>query len=144
MQRLLLILKMEPWLKYNAKWENIVSILIVDDEILIAEYFKTLVQNMTDSEVMITYSGKDAVEIAKTEKPALIFMDISMENKTAGIDSCNKIKELFPDIRIYLVSAYNEENFKNELNDCKHAGYIDKTTFSKYVGNIIKLSNDKK
>ena len=119
------------------------SILIADDEILIAEYFKTLVENITDQKVIVAYSGKDAVQKTKTEQPDIIFMDISMETKTAGIEACNEINKLFPEIVIYFVSAYNEENYERELNKCMYSGYIDKTTFSKYVGNAIKLIDEK-
>ena len=64
-------------------------------------------------------------------------MDISMESEIAGIVACKEIIRLYPDIKIYFVSAYPEETYAKQLADCRFEGYIDKTNFINYIDNYL-------
>ena len=71
-------------------------------------------------QVLTASSGEEALKVAAAERPALIFMDITMPGM-GGIACCNAIKtdcEL-RDIPVIMVSSHGEEE---DLEACKKAG----------------------
>ena len=113
------------------------QIMIVEDEFITCEYFSQHIQKQLGYEAATAHSKKEALDLVGKVKPDVIFMDIAMETSTAGIEACQEIKADHPEIRIYLVSAYTEENFKSSLITCKHNGYIDKTQFTDVVADYL-------
>ena len=78
------------------------KILIVDDEELLVKGIRFNLQN----EGYETVTGKDgleAVELARTEKPDLIILDIMMPNMD-GLTACARIRE-FSSVPIILLTA---------------------------------------
>ena len=66
------------------------KILIVDDEENIRSVLKGMLEK--DYDILEAGDGSEAVNIACSQKPDLIFMDILMPG-TDGYTACNKIKE---------------------------------------------------
>lgn len=90
------------------------KILIVDDNpkiSFIAE--KQISSVMPDSVVISSTSGETAIELAKKEKPQVVFLDIFMPGMN-GYQLCNKLKNepQTEDIPVVLIISleYNEEN----------------------------------
>lgn len=84
------------------------KILVTDDE----ENIRLLVSNMLgkDYDVLGASNGREAVSIARQQKPALILMDILMP-KMDGYTACHKIKQdpLTRDIPVVMLSAIGHE-----------------------------------
>jgi two-component system LytT family response regulator len=81
--------------------------LIVDDVENVAESLKQLIVEFCDGvEVIgIANSADDAIEIIKTEKPDIVFLDIQMPGKS-GFDLLNSFEKV--DFSVIFVTAYNE------------------------------------
>ena len=109
------------------------KILIVDDRtenrIMLANYFKLFSSN----ERMIILQADNssaAVDLALSEKPDLILMDIKLETDEAGLEAARRIKadEAMKNIPIWAVTAYaslGENGIAEEHKLCQAAGCSD-------------------
>jgi len=113
-------------------------VLVVEDEFIIAEVNKNIIQELGHEVVGVAYNGNDSVELSCLLRPDVVFMDISMEGRTDGIDACKKIKDRCPEIKIYFVTAYVEEVYTKELENIKYDGYIDKIDFGNVIAGLLK------
>ncbi len=78
------------------------KILVVDDEALLVKGIRFNLQN--DGYQVITGSdGVEAVELAQSQKPDLIVLDVMMP-RMDGLTACSKIRE-FSDVPIILLTA---------------------------------------
>ena len=107
------------------------NVLIVEDEYITGEFFSQFLRQHFDCKTSIAHSKQEAIAMVEELKPSVVFMDIAMETKTAGIEACREIKARFPHIKVYMVSAYTEEIYQEELRDSSYNGFIDKTSFTK-------------
>ena len=81
--------------------------IIVDDELWSVEQFKLECQNV-DGISLIGYFDNpfDAIDFAKTNEVDLAFLDIEMPGMN-GIELGKKLREIYPNIVVVFVSAYN-------------------------------------
>ncbi|WP_308447223.1 response regulator transcription factor [Alkalihalobacterium chitinilyticum] len=88
-----------------------IKVLIADDQTLMREGLKTIIELEEDMEVVATaQDGQDAIEKVKMFEPNLILMDIKMPNMN-GIDSLKKIKKLNPHMRIVILTTFAEDDY---------------------------------
>ncbi len=82
------------------------KILVVDDEELLVKGIRFNLQN-DGYEVITGSNGLEAVEMAGTEKPDLIILDIMMPEMD-GLTACGRIRE-FSNVPIILLTAKTED-----------------------------------
>lgn len=85
-------------------------ILIVDDDIPLLENTAYMVE-VIGHEVITAKDGVEAVEVYKSAKPGLTFMDVKMP-KQDGFDAFFKIKEFDPEAKVVLITAYHVDEKK--------------------------------
>ena len=78
------------------------KILVVDDEALLVKGIRFNLQN-DGYEVITGSDGVEAVELAQSQKPDLIVLDVMMP-RMDGLTACSKIRE-FSDVPIILLTA---------------------------------------
>ena len=78
------------------------KILVVDDEALLVKGIRFNLQN-DGYEVITGCDGVEAVELARSQNPDLIVLDIMMP-RLDGLEACSKIRE-FSDVPIILLTA---------------------------------------
>jgi two-component system, response regulator YesN len=101
-------------------------VLIADDEQLMRDALRIMISKVDGFSVVYSVdSGEEAVEICKTEKVDIVFMDIMMPGMS-GIEASKRIYMHNPDITIYIVSAYNNFEFAIEALKAKVKEYISK------------------
>lgn len=87
-----------------------IRVVIVDDMPDLVDYFKSVLNNEPDIEVVGTaHSGREGVEVTLSVKPDIVLMDLQMEYECAGIDAIAEIKSREPDIKVIVLSV-NEDN----------------------------------
>ena len=114
------------------------KVLIAEDEYITAELLRITIQESGHEVIAVAYTGEDAVIKAGELAPDIVFMDISMEYRSAGIDACKSIKEQHPEIAVYFLSAYPKETYTKELALITFDGYLDKGEFD----SAIELLNE--
>lgn len=113
-------------------------ILIAEDEVMIAELYEKIIKNLGHEVVGRTDTAVETIEKVCALHPDILFLDINMDYKTAGIDACREIKKQCPEIRIYFVTAYGKEVYEKELAGIRYDGYIDKLYFLGELNEILK------
>lgn len=87
-----------------------VRLVVVDDQPLIRDSLKVLLQSMGPIEVVAAGSdGIEALELTRTHQPDVVLLDIRMPRMN-GIEACRRIKAAFADTRVILLTAYEDED----------------------------------
>jgi two-component system, cell cycle sensor histidine kinase and response regulator CckA len=100
----------------------VTKILIVEDEILIAEDLRLILQRMGHQVVGIASSGAEAIEKANKLHPDLVLMDVRLQGAMDGVEAARRIRST-ADIPIIYVTAYASVLASLDLNDrCTRLG----------------------
>jgi CheY-like chemotaxis protein len=78
-------------------------VLVVDDEHVIADTL-AIILNQAGFNASAVYTGNDAVEVARTDKPDLIISDVIMPDMN-GIEAAIHIRGFLPACKILLFSG---------------------------------------
>jgi DNA-binding NarL/FixJ family response regulator len=77
--------------------------------------------------VMEAENGEELLEKIPETMPDVILCDLKMPKKD-GIDATKLITKLYPQIRVIILTMYEDERFVGHLMDCGAAGYLLKST----------------
>ena len=97
------------------------SILIVDDSRTMRKMLAGALTGQGYEIAGNAGNGVEALELLKTVKPDLITLDITMPEMD-GLEALTKIKELYPDQKVLMVSAAGQ---KEKVLSALKAGAID-------------------
>jgi len=88
--------------KIQAKQKVAKTVLIVDDDEMIQNYFERALQEYT---VIKTSSGEEALKIVEKDKPDLVLLDIRMPG-IDGVETLKRIKQIDSRIPVIMLSAH--------------------------------------
>ena len=94
---------LEPWHR---------KILIVDDEVVVAEDIRRLLRSLGYTVVGVVSSGSDAVHQAGAHRPDLILMDVKLKGPIDGIDAARTIHAQYGIPVIYLTAFSDEDTLE--------------------------------
>ena len=101
------------------------KILIVEDENIIALDIRNILQSLGFIIAGVTASGEESIEIASSNLPDLVLMDIKLKGKMDGISAAKQIYQRFHIPVIYL-TALGDENTLKRLSGMQPFGFIGK------------------
>jgi len=115
-----------------------INILLADDHKIVRDGIISLLSDEKEFKIVAeAENGLQVLKILKQEKIDIIIMDISMPEMN-GIECTKKIKEIYPEIHILILSMYNEEQYINEAFQSGASGYILKNSGKKELINALK------
>ena len=86
------------------------SLLLVDDHKIMRDGIKAILRQTSDFTVAgETDNGTDAVQMAKQLRPDIVLMDIGLQGLN-GIEATTEILRHCPDIRVIILSMYDDEH----------------------------------
>jgi len=98
---------------------NTIKILIVDDQAIVCEGLKTILQLEDDFEVVgIGHNGQEALNLCERTKPDIVLMDARMP-VVNGIAATKELSRLFPNTKVLVLTTFNEERL---IFDSIHSG----------------------
>ncbi|MEZ4991657.1 MAG: response regulator transcription factor [Saprospiraceae bacterium] len=101
-----------------------IKLAIADDQILFLKGLRLLIRSFENVELIIEASnGKELIEAIALNQPDVILMDLRMPVMD-GLEATEKIRELYPDIRIILLTMYDEERLINHMMKVGANGYL--------------------
>lgn len=88
-----------------------IKILIVDDQSLMRDGLKTIIDLEEDMEVVLTCgNGIEAIDKSKELNPEVILMDIRMERMN-GVEATKIIKKNSPNIKIIMLTTFDDDEY---------------------------------
>jgi DNA-binding NarL/FixJ family response regulator len=106
---------------------TVTRILIADDHTLVREGVKRVLDQEADLAVVAEAAdGADAVDQALSDDVDLAILDISMPRKT-GLQAALELSRRRPDLRVLILSMYENEQFLFEALKAGASGYVLKT-----------------
>lgn len=111
------------------------NIIIVDDDHLVVNSLKTIVESSGISVVGVGFSGQEAIELFVKLKPDLVLMDIRMQDMT-GIEATSNILKLDPSAKILLITTFQDDDYIREALSLGCRGYILKQNIDSIIPSI--------
>jgi DNA-binding NarL/FixJ family response regulator len=105
-----------------------IKIAIADDHKIFRKGVILSLRSYTDLKfVMEADNGQELVDKIPESMPDVILCDLKMPIKD-GIDATKMITKNYPNIRVIILTMYEDERFVGHLMDCGAAGYLLKST----------------
>lgn len=118
------------------------SVLLVDDHELILEGMNLLVSDHEDFKIVgMAKSGAEAIALMDAKKPEVIVLDISMPGLN-GIETAKRILNTHPNVKILMLSIYDNELYVMESIEIGCKGYVLKSSDSEVIINAIKAISE--
>ncbi|MEG4576537.1 ATP-binding protein [Microcoleus sp. N3A4] len=122
--------------------EKSISILIVEDELLIAKNLSPKLEKLGYQIADIVSSGADAIQRAGELKPDLILMDIVIKGDIDGIETAAIINQEL-DIPIIYTTAYADDETLQRAENTGSYGYLLKPFKERELHATIKIALSK-
>jgi DNA-binding NarL/FixJ family response regulator len=105
-----------------------IKILLADDQDILTEGLKLILGADEDIEIVGTAdNGKKAYELCRIKKPHLVLMDIQMP-EVNGVEATAMIKKDFPQIKIIVLTTFNDDEYIYDALKNGASGYLLKDT----------------
>ena len=115
------------------------KILIVEDELIAAEYLKeVLVQNGFDV-LDVVDNGKEALQKALALKPHIVLMDVMLKDNVSGAEAAVSIGQKNPDIAVVFLSAYSSNSILEYAVEANSYGYLMKPYNENEIVSTLKV-----
>lgn len=115
-----------------------IKILLVDDQIILAEGLKSVLQTCNDFEVVgIAIDGVEAIRMARRFKPDVILMDIRMPVMN-GVVATKHIKEYDDNIKIIVLTTFDDSDYILSAINNGASGYLLKDIGSSALIDAVK------
>jgi DNA-binding LytR/AlgR family response regulator len=104
---------------------NTIKILIVEDEAVIAEHLKMMLENSGFANIELAYNKESAINFLTTKRPDLILLDIHMQNELDGIELADHINAKYK-IPFIFITAHSDNLIISKATKTKPEAYITK------------------
>jgi two-component system response regulator YesN len=84
------------------------------------------------------FSGEEALDILPEMDPHLIIVDITLPGMD-GISFCRSVKELYPYMKILIVTGHERSEFFKDAEAAEVDGFVTKGNNAELSGNILRL-----
>jgi DNA-binding NarL/FixJ family response regulator len=101
-----------------------IRLMLVDDQTLIRQGLASLLSLEDDFEIIGQAGhGQEAVSLAETLRPDIILMDIRMPVMD-GVSATKSVKERHPDIRVLVLTTFDEDEYIVKAMQAGASGYL--------------------
>jgi DNA-binding NarL/FixJ family response regulator len=118
------------------------KLLIVDDDKLIQKSLSLTLSRESDIEVIgCACDGGEAVKICGENQPDVVLMDIRMPN-VDGIAATRLIKQRYPDVRIMMLTTFDDKPNIQQALAAGADGYLIKTDKIADIAGKLRIMTD--
>jgi len=106
---------------------KVIRVVVVDDHALHRDGTRQILEAHPDFQVVgEASSGEIALALVNQLRPDVVLMDIRLPGMN-GIEVTRKLSQDHPDVRVLMVSAYDEDEYVRGALEAGAAGYLRKT-----------------
>jgi DNA-binding NarL/FixJ family response regulator len=118
--------------------EQPIPVLLADDHAVVRKGIKEFLEE--DGQITVVAeaaNGTDALRLAGERRPAVAVLDIQMPGMT-GIEVTRQIKAAYPDVRVLILTAYDDDPYVFALLRAGADGYVLKNADSTDLVRAVK------
>jgi DNA-binding NarL/FixJ family response regulator len=116
-----------------------IRILIADDHGVVRAGLRALLSRFPDIEVVgEAVDGFDVLNQALKLKPTIVIMDLNMP-KLGGVEATRQLSQIAPDLRVLILTIYEEESLLKEVVRAGAAGFIIKRAVEDELMHAIQV-----
>lgn len=106
-----------------------IKVLLVDDQTLFVESLRTILETENFDVIGMATDGQSSLELVAHNKPDVILMDVRMPNMS-GVECTRILKEKYPELRILMLTTFDDDEYVIEALRYGAAGYLLKDVHS--------------
>ncbi len=115
-----------------------IRILLAEDHDIVREGTRQVLEKAQDLDVIgEAGDGDEAVHLGETLKPDVLVMDVRMP-RLNGLEATRRIKASHPEIRVLVLSAYEDDQYVFPLLEAGADGYLLKTAKGRELVEAIR------
>jgi DNA-binding NarL/FixJ family response regulator len=115
-----------------------ITVLLAEDHMIVREGLRALLQAEGDIAVVgEAETGRQAVQLAKRLRPAVVVMDIAMPLLN-GLEATRRIRKAVPTTRVLILSAHGDDEYVRQVILLGAAGYLIKQTSADFLSKAIR------
>jgi DNA-binding NarL/FixJ family response regulator len=123
---------------YSHPTRPMISLLLVDDQNLIRQGLKALLELEPDLQVVgEAENGQIAIECVRELQPNVVLMDIRMPVMD-GVTATREICRQFPDVNILVLTTFDDDTYVAAAIESGAKGYLLKDTPSEEIADAIR------
>lgn len=106
---------------------NPIRVVLADDHAVVRKGIREFLEASPNITVVAEASnGREALEAVEEHQPDVAVLDIQMP-EASGIEATRRIKTRFPDVRVLILTAYDDDPYVFALVQAGASGYVLKT-----------------
>lgn len=119
-----------------------IRVILIDDHRHIHQAVTTILSDIPVVELVAQGSnGEEAIELCEKHKPDVVLMDVVMPVMD-GVSATKIILEKFPEIRILVLSSFQDHESVHEMLRNGASGYITKGSLASELISTIRATHD--
>jgi DNA-binding NarL/FixJ family response regulator len=104
-----------------------IRVLLAEDHVLVRQGVRQFLEDTGDIEVVAEAGdGAEAIRLVGEHRPDIAILDIRMPEVT-GVEATRQIKDRFPQVRVLVLTAYDDDPYVFALLQAGADGYVLKT-----------------
>ena len=117
---------------------NLIRVLLVDDQRLMRDGLRTLIELETDLDVAgEAEDGQQAISAYRDLGPDIVLMDVRMPNLN-GVEATRRIKADWPEANILILTTFDDDEYIFEGLRAGASGYLLKDVSGKELADAIR------
>ncbi len=111
-------------------------VLIADDDPLVREALRELLEGYDFEVVGEAGTGVEAVRLADERAPEVVLMDVRMPEMD-GLEATAAIRRAHPEVQVVMLSAYDEEGFERDAQEIGALCYLIKGVGAQLLRDVL-------
>jgi len=114
-------------MKAGGKMADKIRVLLADDHAVVRQGIRRFLEEADDIEVVAeAANGREALERIREHRPDVAVVDIRMP-EMSGVEVTRRIRERYPQTRVLILTAYDDDPYVFALLQAGADGYVLKT-----------------
>jgi DNA-binding NarL/FixJ family response regulator len=101
------------------------KVLLVEDHAIVRDGLKRLLAGLVDGPVLEAATGRDALAVARAERPGLVILDLNLPD-LGGLEVLTRLLREDPGVRVLVLSMHAEPLYATRALKAGAKGYLSK------------------